>query len=171
MTTPKRKCRLYKISQLFDDFSYIRLSNLKFFEWNKTNFIVWNTRFALSLLLLRICWSGWRQHFPLSKPRRYATELRRRPVLDWNFPAYSVKPGIAGFGVHWVTAEIFKSLSIFQLSGTHIREVKFMKGFKRSLLHAVGSLQRSIMTKAKRVSEGCTSVSNWHAGRQRTSNL
>jgi hypothetical protein len=61
---------------------------------------------------------------------------------------------MAGVVVYQLAAEIFKTLSIFQLPASHIRDVKFMKGFKRCLLDAVGSLQRSIMTKAMWVSEG-----------------
>ena len=75
-------------------------------------------------------------------------------MLDANFPACSAKPVMAGVGVYRLTADIFKALSIFYLLVTHEREVKFVKDFKRSLLRAVGSLQRSEMTKAKWVSEG-----------------
>ena len=75
-------------------------------------------------------------------------------MLEENFPAYSARPGMTGVGVYQLTGEIFKTVSIFQLPASHVRDDTFMKGFKRCLSGAVGSLQRSIMTKAKRVSEG-----------------
>jgi len=55
---------------------------------------------------------------------------------------------MAGVGVYQLRGEIFKTVSIFQLPALHVRDIKFMIGFKRCLLDAVGSLQRSIMTKA-----------------------
>ena len=58
-------------------------------------------------------------------------------MLDGNFPVYSAKPVMPVVGVYQLTVEIFKTVSIFLLHASHLRDVKFVKGFKRSLLDAV----------------------------------
>jgi len=48
----QQKLRTLKISQLFIEYLFIRLSNLKFLQVRKSNFFISNTHFAITWTLL-----------------------------------------------------------------------------------------------------------------------